>query len=316
MRLKSFLKLVEIRTKAASMIPFISGTLYAVYRFGAFDPINFILMLVSLLAFDMATTAINNYIDYKKAMKTTGYGYEHHNAIVRDSLKEHTVLFTIALLLILATGFGIALFLKTGLVVLMLGMVSFFVGIVYTFGPVPISRMPLGEIFSGLILGFVNILISAYIHTDASDILTLEYSNGMLRLSINLWEMLLLFLFSLPAVFGIANIMLANNICDIEDDMENKRYTLPVYIGRERSLKLFAVLYYAAIFDVILLIILGVLPYYSVLALLIFIPVIKNIRLFNKKQTKKDTFSYSVLNFLLINSALIISVAAAITLGK
>ncbi|NLM14124.1 MAG: UbiA family prenyltransferase, partial [Epulopiscium sp.] len=163
MRVSSFLKLVEIQTKVASVIPFLLGSAYAVYRFNHFNAKNFILMFISLIAFDMATTAINNYIDFKKANKTYGYGYESHNAIVRDKLKESNVVITIFTLLLVAVSAGFMLYLNTNVVVLLLGMLSFLVGILYTFGPVPISRMPLGEIFSGFFMGFVIIFISTYI---------------------------------------------------------------------------------------------------------------------------------------------------------
>ena len=77
MKLKSFLKLVEIQTKAASMVPFALGTFWALYRYDEFNLTNFLLMFVSLLCFDMATTAVNNYMDYKKARKVYGYNYEN-----------------------------------------------------------------------------------------------------------------------------------------------------------------------------------------------------------------------------------------------
>ena len=165
MGLKSFLKLVEIKTKAASMTPFLLGTVFVLYRYQKFNWVNFLLMLVSLLCFDMATTAINNYLDYKKARKTEGFGYEEHNAIVRDNLSEFSVLTVIVILLILAVGFGILLFLNTSPVVLILGIISFSVGILYTFGPVPISRMPLGGGFLRLFHGLCNSLFVG-IHTS------------------------------------------------------------------------------------------------------------------------------------------------------
>ena len=74
MKLKSFLKYVEIQTKAASMIPFAAGTVFAYYRFQRFSFTNFILMLVSLLSFDMTTTAINNYIVIKVQKKNQVMG--------------------------------------------------------------------------------------------------------------------------------------------------------------------------------------------------------------------------------------------------
>ena len=80
MNLKSFLKLVEIQTKVASIVPFLLGTFYALYTYDNFSFFNFLIMLISLEMFDMATTAINNYIDFKSAKKKEGYGYESHNA--------------------------------------------------------------------------------------------------------------------------------------------------------------------------------------------------------------------------------------------
>ena len=107
-------------------------------------------MFISLVSFDMATTAINNYYDYKKANKTQGFNYERHNAIVKYNLNESTVRLSIITLLTVASVFGFLLFLNTSPVVLLLGALSFSVGILYSFGPVPISRTPFGEVFSGL----------------------------------------------------------------------------------------------------------------------------------------------------------------------
>lgn len=305
---------MELPTKVASMLPFLLGTLYALYRFEDFYMLRFILMLVSLLSFDMATTAINNYYDFKKAAKKHGYGYETHNAIVRYKLKESTVIATITVLLLLAAGGGIALVFQTGLLILLLGGLSFLIGILYSFGPIPISRMPLGELFSGLFMGFVIIFISAYIHSDQS-VVTLLLQGGWVDLHVNLIEVVYIFWFSVPAILGIAGIMLANNICDIEDDLENRRYTLPVYIGRNHALLLFKLLYYASFLDMIVLLILGVHPLLVALLLITLVPLRRNIALFQEKQEKASTFILSVKNFVLMSTARIIVLAAAVLLG-
>lgn len=306
MSIGSFLKLVEIQTKIASMTPFLLGSIFAVYRYNQFSLSNFIMMFISLLSFDMATTAINNYIDYKKASKTHGYGYERHNAIVRDNLKESTVIAVIVALLAIAVAFGILLFLNTSLLVLVIGVISFAVGILYTFGPIPISRMPLGEMFSGLFMGFVIIFLATYIHIVDLNLFELSITNSILILNIDLYELLVLFLIALPATLGIAVIMLANNICDIEDDLENKRYTLPIYIGKAKALKLFKALYYIVYADIVVLLLLGILPLITIPALLTVIPVKKNIDHFMKLQSKKDTFVVAIKNFVLINASLVI----------
>ncbi|WP_150270168.1 1,4-dihydroxy-2-naphthoate polyprenyltransferase [Paenibacillus tepidiphilus] len=311
MNVISFLRFVELPTKVASMLPFLLGSLYALYRFDDFEPLNFALMLVSLLSFDMATTAINNYYDFKKAAKTHGYGYETHNAIVRHGLRERTVVATIFTLLLLAVGGGIALVTQTGLLVFLLGGLSFLIGILYSFGPIPISRMPLGELFSGLFMGFVIIFISAYIHSGDT-LVTLVFRPDWVTLQLNWLEVLYLFWFSVPAILGIAGIMLANNICDIEDDIENRRYTLPVYIGRKNALLLFRLLYYVSFLDLIVLLLLGVNPVLTVMLLITVIPLRRNIALFEEKQEKAVTFILSVKNFVLMSTARIAVLALAI----
>ncbi|WP_405175222.1 1,4-dihydroxy-2-naphthoate polyprenyltransferase [Paenibacillus sp. FSL H8-0261] len=314
MNIKSFLRFVELPTKVASMIPFLMGTLYALYRFEDFYVLRFGLMFVSLLSFDMATTAINNYYDFKKASKTHGYGYETHNAIVHFKLKESTVVATIVILLALAAGGGIALVTQTGLLVFLLGGLSFLIGILYSFGPIPISRMPLGELFSGLFMGFVIIFISAYIHTD-EHVVSLLLQNGWVSLNVNIMEVLYLFWFSVPAILGIAGIMLANNICDIDEDVENRRYTLPVYIGRRNALVLFKYLYYVSYLDLVVLLILGINPILVLAILLTLIPLHRNIDLFKQKQEKASTFILAVKNFVLMNAARIAVLGAAVLLN-
>lgn len=313
MNVKAFLEVVEIRTKVASMLPFLMGTLYAFYRFEHFDPVSLALMFISLLSFDMATTAINNYYDFKKAAKKSGYGYETHNAIVRYGIKEPVAAGLIALLLLLAAGCGILLVFRTGLLVFLLGGLSFLIGILYSFGPIPISRMPLGELFSGLFMGFVIIFVSAYIHGGAA-VASLVLEGGWASLQVNVPEVLYLLWFSMPAVLGIAGIMLANNICDVEDDVENRRYTLPVYIGVPNSLVLFKLLYYAAFADIPGLIILGIHPLLALLPLLVLIPLRRHIAAFSARQTKAETFVLSVRNFVLLALSRIAVLALAIAI--
>jgi 1,4-dihydroxy-2-naphthoate octaprenyltransferase len=195
-------------------------------------------------------------------------------------------------------------------------MISFAAGIFYSWGPVPISRIPLGEIFSGFFMGFVIIFISTYIHVYDQGLVSLIYENGFISLSLEIKEIINIFLISFPAVVGIANIMLANNICDIEDDLDNKRYTLPVYIGIDSSLNLFKILYYLVFLDIIIMVLLEIIPSICLLVLLTYIPIKNNIKLFFKKQSKKETFELAVKNFLLINIALIVSLSLGIMIGK
>lgn len=312
MTIGSFLELVEIQTKVASIIPFLLGTCYAVYRFDTFNLKNFLLMFVSLFCIDMATTAINNYQDFKRANKKHGYGYESHNAMVSHNLKESTALAMIFMLLAIAILFGILLFLNTNILVLVLGILSFGIGVLYSFGPIPISRTPFGEIFSGGFMGFIIPFIAVYIHVYDQNVVNIAMKGGMINLDINILEILFIALISLPSTVGISNIMLANNICDIEDDLENKRYTLPVFIGKGPALKVFKSLYYIGYIALVILLIIGVVPWISVITLATFVLVNKHISTFYEKQNKKDTFIVAVKNFVVVNMTFVITLAVAL----
>ncbi len=267
-----------------------------------------------MIIFDMTTTTINNYMDYKKAIKKEGYGYETHNAIVKDALQPGHVVILIIIMLVLSSLLGIVLVMRTNLIILLLGMICFAIGISYSFGPLPISRTPFGEVFSGLTMGFILTFISMYVHIFNQDVVNLNLIASHLEMFINVSLILSLIIITLPLVTGIANIMLANNICDMDDDIVNRRYTLPICIGKENSLVLYFALYVFGYCSIVLGVVLNVLPFVSLLTLLTIKPVVKHVKQFNQIQTKKDTFILSVKNFIIINLVYIVTIILAILL--
>ncbi|KNZ43434.1 hypothetical protein AKG39_01120 [Acetobacterium bakii] len=293
MVINRFFKYVEIRTKIASLLPFLLGLAYIFYVYEQINLRNTLLFFVSMLCFDMATTALNNYID----IKTNGKQLE---------FSKKTAKLIFFLLLILATLMGLILVFYTGLIVLFCGGLCFAVGIFYTFGPAPISRMPLGEIFSGLFMGFFIPFLVVFINAPADSLVYFAIDNWVLQLSFNILGLFKLAVVTVPAICGIANIMLANNICDVEDDIKVNRFTLPYYIGKENALNLFAGLYYLSFVAIIGIAILGILPVYVLLALVPIIVVQKNILAFRKLQLKEKTFPLSVQNLIIILMPLII----------
>lgn len=308
----SFLKLVEIQTKVASIIPYLVGTVFALYKFDNFNMKNAILLFLSMIIFDMTVTAINNYVDYIKAIKKEGFGYEEHNAITKYGLKPKTVLGIIIVMLIVSSSLGILLFLNTNIIILLVGLLCFTIGIFYSFGPIPISRTPFGEIFSGVTMGFFITFLAIYIHIFDKGILNISIIDGNFELMINLRVIISIFVISIPLIVGISNIMLANNICDMEDDFINRRFTLPIYIGKVNALTIFKCLYYIGFVGISIGVILKVLPIVSLLTLLVLIPINKNIKSFYILQSKKDTFILAVKNFILLNVTYIFTIVLGI----
>lgn len=310
-----FLKLAEIQTKVASMVPLMIGTFFTLFYYKRFEPLHFLLMLASLLAFDMATTVANNYMDYRKAHKREGYGFEKHNAIVYHQLKETTVRNTLILLLLIATVSGFLLFLQTHVLTLLIGGGAFLVGILYSFGPIPISRTPFGEEFSGFIMGFFITFLSVYIHVVELHPVLFAMESSRFLFEVDLDFLVRILLVSWPSIIGIGNIMLANNLCDMEEDWENRRFTLPIYIGKEKGLTLFTWSTYSIFVVLLLGIFSRTLPLTSFLCFATIPLLRKNIEGFRKKQTKKDTFQLAIKNFLLVDLSLWIALMASFLIG-
>lgn len=307
MKLSSFFKLVEIRTKVASIIPLIIGILFTIYRYDKFKPEIIFIFFISMICIDLATTAINNFMDYKRAIKKNGYNYEEHNAMVRDEISEKAAITAIIILLLIGTTFGILLFLKTDWIILVVGFISFTIGVLYSSGPLPIYRTPFGELISGVMMGGFIFFITTYIQVFDTGIILTSFNNSILNISFNINELIIIILTSLPLIFMISNIMLANNICDIDDDVVNLRYTLPIYLGKKIALKIYSLLYLLTYLIIIFGIIMDFLPRVNLLVLITLIPVIKNIKIFLKKQDKATTFVLSVKNFITISFIWIIS---------
>ena len=307
MRISSFLKLVEIQTIVASLIPYMLGTMFALYKFDNFNMKEGTLFFLSMVFFDMTTTAINNYVDYTKAIKKEGFGYEQHNAIGRDNLNLKTVKYVIIAMLSISIALGLVLFFETDITVFIIGVICFSIGILYSYGPIPISRTPFGEIFSGLTQGFLLTFLVVYIHTYDQGIINLEISNEIVKLLVNMKLIIGIFIISMPVITGISNIMLANNVCDMEDDLENKRYTLPIYIGKERALQVFKFTYYIGFISIVIGVVTGLLPLVSLFALIAFKPINNNMKEFFKLQSKKDTFVLSIKNFVISNVIYIVT---------
>ncbi|PZF88508.1 1,4-dihydroxy-2-naphthoate polyprenyltransferase [Listeria ivanovii] len=317
MSIPSFLKLVEIQTKIASVFPFMLGTLFVVYQYDLFKPVNTLIFFGSMLIFDLTTTAINNYMDYRKATDNHDYDYRTtSNVIGQERISERTVIITIFLMFFSATGLGVWLVVRTDLLVLLIGFVCFCIGILYTFGPVPLSRVPLGEIFSGVTMGFGIFFLAVYVNAYDAGIANLLWQGEMITIQFNLIEIIRIGVLSLPCIFTIANIMLANNLCDLDEDIRNHRYTLPYYIGRKMGIVLFNGLYYASFVAVIVSVIVGFLHPIMLLSLLVAYPVYRNLVQFNKEQVKSKTFVIGIRNFVLINATLTILMAVSVALQQ
>lgn len=310
MTLPVFLELVEIRTKLASLFPFLIGLLFSWYYFEEVNVSHMLLFFVAMLVFDMATTAINNLMDYKKAKNDT---YQvKTNIIGKAHLDAKKVSYLIYGMITLSSLIGIYLTVQTSILLLGMGGLCFLIGIFYTFGPVPLSRMPLGELFSGVTMGFGIFFITIYLNVFQLDVIQLAFSKGQFILTGSIKELFVIVWASVPMMFTIANIMLANNLCDLDQDISNHRYTLPYYIGKKTGVILFNVLMYACYVFILVGVFIGI-YHWSMLVVFITFPLIRKLLTqFNEKQEKETTFSVAIKNLVVFNGFQILGLVMGI----
>ena len=284
--INKFFNYIEIKTKITSTFAFLMTMAYLFYIKQSINLELTLVFFVAMFIFDLSTTAINNYIDTKTNQQILVY--------TRKTAKN-----IIFILLGISTALGLYLAFRTDIIIFIIGAISFACGIFYTFGPVPISRQPLGEVFSGLFYGLFIPFILLYINMPVNTFLSLKMNLETISLDIFVVPILTVLLLSIAPICTTANIMLANNICDLERDVAVKRYTLPYYLGH-KSVYLFAVLNFSAYFGIILMVAFKILSPLCVLSLLTIFPVQRNINTFLKNQDKETTFICSIKNYVII----------------
>lgn len=276
MSLPVFLELVEFKAKTASVLPFFIGLCYSWYNYQSIHILYVLIYFIAMFIFNMAVDILDNYNDYHHATDVHDYK-EKTNIIGRENLSLKLVYRLMVSMIILSALLGIALSFVVGWPLLIMGLYCYLVGIFYSSGPKPLSSLPLGEFFSGFTMGFMISLICVYLNTFE----TFQWDAATLGG---------IFLISLPNTLWIANLMLANNICDVEEDEKNERYTLVHYLGKPRSIVLFVLFNGIALASLVLAVVLKLAPVWMLATFIVLPIIVKQINLFLREQNKQTTF--------------------------
>ncbi|MGE8206662.1 1,4-dihydroxy-2-naphthoate polyprenyltransferase [Heyndrickxia sp. NPDC080065] len=231
-KVKVLWKLTRPHTLTASFVPVLIGTAAAKF-YDSIDIWLFLAMLFACLWIQIATNLFNEYYDFKRGLDTeasVGIG----GAIVREGMKPRTVLQLAILCYAIAIVFGFYICMNSSWWLALIGLVGMAIGYLYTGGPLPIAYTPFGELFAGLCMGSMFILISFFIQTGF----------------INVQSILL----SLPIAILVGAINLSNNIRDIEEDTVGGRKTLAILIGRKNAIYFLAASFALAYILILLLV--------------------------------------------------------------
>ncbi|WP_367369930.1 UbiA family prenyltransferase [Latilactobacillus curvatus] len=310
MSFKTFLEFVRIEVKTASVLPLILGIVYCWYVNGQLNPVTTVVYFVAQFSIALFVTGFNNVMDYYKAVDLDYRAQT--NIIGRKHLSPTKALHLMLYFLLFSMAAGIWLVWQTNILLLLIGGACIFVAVFYTFGPVPLSRMPVGELLSGVTESFGAFFIMVYVNVPSDSIMALHFDWPTFTLKGQLPTLLSLCLIGAIIAIPTSNIMLADNICDLDQDRRNERYTLPHYLGTTWALRLYNTLIWFSLVAVVVAVITKVLPI-ELLLLLLLIPVIlRNNRRFNTRQLKDVTFITAIQNAMAINISLIVSLLLAI----
>lgn len=253
-------QLTRPHTLTASFAPVFLGTMIAI-RDTQIDWILFAAMLIASLLIQAATNMFNEYYDFARGLdneNSVGIG----GAIVRNGVKPKTVLSLAFLLYGFAGILGIYICLQTSWWLLVVGGIAMIIGYLYTGGPYPIAYTPFGELFSGLFMGFLIVIIAFYIQTGT---ITLDS-----------------ILLAVPSTLLVAAIMMANNIRDIVGDAASGRKTLAILAGRPAAVNILLAFFVLSYIWIAVLVLSGTITPWTLLVFISVIKPIKIIRIFKK----------------------------------
>lgn len=282
---QQLVQLTQLKSVVVSALPFLIGAAFASYYYHSFHFVNSLLILVAVILFHLAVNGHNQYTDFERFQKS---GQVSPNNILKIfHIRPSWARGVIISLVIISAAIGIGMVVVTGWPLLLLGVISFLVGYLYSGGPYPILKTPLGEPVSGITMGYLIMLIGIYVNIyDQPAAVASMWGNGLLV--------------SLPAIFTISNLMLANNVADRVEDLKNGRHTLVAFIGQRAGVQLWELCYALSYLAIIWAVAIHRLPWLTLLTMVTIIPVTNNCRKFAQKIDKRTTFMGAIFNVQLI----------------
>ncbi|WP_338208200.1 prenyltransferase [Lactiplantibacillus paraxiangfangensis] len=275
-----FYELTEIYTAPLNVMWFILGVAIAQYHLGTVNWINVGLCLIAVFIFDLAVNVSDNYYDYQHALDRTDYA-QKTNPIGRLNLPVAGVGYLALGLYVLSLVPGIWLVMRTGWLVLLLGLLGYTIGIFYTAGPHPINATPLCETVVALSIAFLIQLTCVVVSTYGQRPVT--------------WSMVgATFLLCLPLTLIFFTIQLANNTADRDEDIRNHRYTLACYLGKKGSVRLIQLFLVIGSLWPIVNALLGLAPAITLGVVLLLPFMWRGMRPFFAVQDKRTTFMTTV----------------------
>jgi 1,4-dihydroxy-2-naphthoate polyprenyltransferase len=210
---KAVFSLVVPQAWISSILPVLTGAMLSIHYGTSFSPTLFYMLLATAILMQAAANCSNNYCDFRnKTDQLENCDSPEQSILVKHKFRQRDIILLIIGILIFALGMGIWLVLMRGIALLIIGLIGGVTLVLYSAGPFPICRTPLGELVSGLVMGG---LIPLAVYTGM---------NGTMDFHV--------LLLAIPSILTVSLMMMTNNLCDMEKDRTAGRRTLPIVIGK------------------------------------------------------------------------------------
>ncbi len=234
------LQIAAPHTWPAAILPALIAMACAAANGYAVSTVMALVLLAICILMQAAVNTFNDYYDYVKGSDSAEDNVDPTDAVlVYNNVNPRSALMLAVGFLVVAFALGAYVIWQAGWIPLVIGIVGAIVVVLYSAGKTPISYLPIGELMSGFVMGGLIPLACYQALTKCFDPLMLVWA--------------------LPTIIGVGLIMLTNNTCDVEKDIESGRKTLPVLLGRSRA----RALYHALVWIWIALVIVNVLIWFS-----------------------------------------------------
>jgi 1,4-dihydroxy-2-naphthoate octaprenyltransferase len=246
LRLRGWYAALRPRVFTASYVP-MGVAAAAALQNGVFQLVPFVLSLIGVLLLQTTANLVNEYYDFVRGSdqyKVAGQGM----ALKNNALTPREVAIGAVVSTVLGSLIGLYLLTQSGLTLLWIGMAGVLVAILYTAGPFPLAYNGLGEIAAGIFMGPMIVVGAYYVMAKT--------------IPPELW------LISLPVALMVAAILHANNIRDLEADKKVNKRTLAVMLGRPAARVEYLLLVGGAYVSLVGLVIAGLIPVTTLLALI------------------------------------------------
>jgi 1,4-dihydroxy-2-naphthoate octaprenyltransferase len=237
----------------ATVAPVLIGTAAAWYTSGSFSWSAFVLALVGCVLVHLGANMSNDYFDYRSetdVLNKGGSAYSGGSRVIQDGLiPARQILAAAIVCFVLGAFIGIWLVVSLrNIPLLLIGIVGLFCAYFYTGAPLRLGYKGWAEVLNGLSFGPV-IALGAY------------------TVQAPLWSTPAL-LASIPPGVLLAALLMINEFPDYDADAAAGKKTFVVRLGKKRASLVYQITALFPFLWVLILVIVGVFPLWSLLSLL------------------------------------------------